>query len=66
LSLIRRRFKDDKREAVAAPQKAAAPADAVEGAPAKAKFNHGYLIFNPAAGQENPVGHGITVDALHG
>lgn len=65
LSLIRRRFKEDKREAVAAPQKASAPADAVEDAPAKAKFNHAYLIFNPAAGQESPVGGGNIVHALH-
>jgi hypothetical protein len=65
LSLIRRRFKEDKREAVAAPQQAAAPADAVEEAPAKAKFNHACLIFNPAAGQENPVGPGNIMHALH-
>jgi hypothetical protein len=56
-STVMRRFKgaDSPAQAVEAPA-AEAPAGAQEdAAPAKAKFNHAYLIFNPAAGQENPV-----------
>lgn len=46
----RRQFKADSAEAGA---KDAAPA--VEDTEPAAKFSHGYLIYNPVAGQENPV-----------
>lgn len=56
MNLIRRRFKDDKRsETATAAVEAPAGAEEESAPPPKPKFNHGYLIFNPAAGQENPV-----------
>lgn len=73
-----RRFKDEKRadspaqavellDALTAEAPAEAPAGAQEdAAPAKTKFNHAYLIFNPAAGQENPVSSRLCQAGTHG
>ena len=52
--LIRRRVKGQKPASAVAQQATAEQEEKVQGPP-KPKFNHAYMIFNPAAGQENPV-----------
>lgn len=53
--LIRRRVKGQGKPSSAVAQQATAEQEEKVQGPPKPKFNHAYMIFNPAAGQENPV-----------
>lgn len=62
------RFQGDKHAAPSAPavEQKQQEEEQQHEAPPKPKFNHAYLIFNPAAGQENPVSGTVAISLLPG